>query len=95
MQPCNRIYYSYVHWGLNMFRAAYRSSSGALNSICSLWFTYECGDRPLSILNGKWFPLRLDNGRSPLSYVNQSLQIQFRDSWWWPVCRSKHAEPSM
>jgi len=22
-----------------MFRAAYRSSSGALNCICSLWFT--------------------------------------------------------
>ena len=30
MQPCNRIYYSNVHWRLNMFRAAYRSSSGAL-----------------------------------------------------------------
>jgi len=29
MQPCNRIYYSIVHWRLNMFRAAYRSSSGA------------------------------------------------------------------
>jgi hypothetical protein len=30
MQPCNRIYYSTVHWRLNMFREAYRSSSGAL-----------------------------------------------------------------
>ena len=30
MQPCNRIYYSTVHWRLNMFRVAYRSSSGAL-----------------------------------------------------------------
>jgi hypothetical protein len=30
MQPCNRIYYSTVHWRLNMFRAAHRSSSGAL-----------------------------------------------------------------
>jgi hypothetical protein len=30
MQPCNRIYYSTVHWRLNMFRAAYRPSSGAL-----------------------------------------------------------------
>ena len=29
-QPCNRIYYSTVHWRLNKFRAAYRSSSGAL-----------------------------------------------------------------
>jgi len=30
MQPCIRIYYSTVHWRLNMFRAAYRSSLGAL-----------------------------------------------------------------
>jgi len=30
MQPCIGIYYSSVHWRLNMFRAAYRSSSGAL-----------------------------------------------------------------
>ena len=30
MQLCNRIYHSTVHWRLNMFRAAYRSSSGAL-----------------------------------------------------------------
>jgi len=33
-----------------MFRAAYRSSSEALNCICSFWFTYACGDRPLSSL---------------------------------------------
>jgi hypothetical protein len=46
MQPCNRIYYSNVNWRLNMFRAAYRSSSGALNCICSLWFAYACGDWP-------------------------------------------------
>jgi len=37
MQPCNRIYYSTVHW-----RLIIRSS----NCICSLWFTYACGDRP-------------------------------------------------
>jgi len=30
MQLCNRIYCSTVHWRLNMFRAGYRSSSGAL-----------------------------------------------------------------
>ena len=30
MQPCVRIYYSTVHWRLNMFRAAYRSASGPL-----------------------------------------------------------------
>jgi len=65
MQLCNRIYYSRVYWRLNMFRAAHRSSSGALYCICSL-----CGDRPLSRLSG--------NGRSPHVYINQRLQIQFR-----------------
>ena len=54
MQPCNRIYYSNVYWILNMFRAAHRSSSGAPNWICSLWFIYTCGDQPLSKLSGKW-----------------------------------------
>jgi hypothetical protein len=47
MQLCNRIYYSKVYWRLNMFRAAHRSSSGALNCIFRLWFLYPCGDRPL------------------------------------------------
>ena len=56
-----------------MFRAAYRSSSGALNCICSLWFIYSCGDRPLSSLSGK-----SDNGRSQHGYIYQRLQIQFR-----------------
>jgi hypothetical protein len=32
---------SKVYWRLNMFRAAHRSSSGALNCICSLWFIYD------------------------------------------------------
>ena len=35
MQPCNRIYYSTVHWRLKMFRAAYRSSSGALTAFAA------------------------------------------------------------
>ena len=35
MQLCNRIYYSTVHWRLNVFRAAYRSSSGALTVFAS------------------------------------------------------------
>ena len=36
-----------------MFRAAHSSSSGALNYVCSLWFIYPCGDRPLSRLSGE------------------------------------------
>jgi hypothetical protein len=51
-QTFNRIYYSKVYWRLNMFRATYRSSSGALNFICSLWFIYPFGERPLSRLSG-------------------------------------------
>jgi hypothetical protein len=87
MQLCNRIYYSKVYWRLNMFRATHTSLSGALNSICSLWFIYTCGDLPLPKLSGKkfhqgWvgkiFPLSLGNGRSPHGYINQRLQIQFR-----------------
>jgi len=33
-----------------MFPAAHRSSSGALDCICSLWFICPYGDRPLSSL---------------------------------------------
>ena len=47
MQLCNRIYYSNVFWRLNMFWAAHCSSSGALNCICSVWFIYPYGARPL------------------------------------------------
>jgi hypothetical protein len=56
MQPCNRICYSKVYWRLNMFRAAYHSSSEAPNCICSLWFIYPCGERPLSRLCGNSHP---------------------------------------
>ena len=49
-----------------MFRAAHRSSPGALNCICSLWFIYPCGDRPLSRLS-------LDNGRS--KHVEPSINF--------------------
>jgi len=79
MQLYDRIYYSKVYWRLNMFRAAHRSSSGALNCICSLWFIYPYGEGSLPRLSGKMiFPLSLDNGRSPHEHKNQRLQIQFR-----------------
>jgi hypothetical protein len=79
MQLCNRIYYSTVYWRFNMFRAAHRSSSGALNCICSLRFIYPYGDRPLPSLSGKFhFPLRLGYGRSPHGYINQRLHIELQ-----------------
>ena len=70
MQPCNRIYYSIVHWRLNMFQAAYRSSSGTLN-------VFAASGLHTHVVTGRnQVPLRLDYGRSPHAYVNQRLQIQ-------------------
>jgi len=70
-----------------MFRASHRSSSGALNCICSLWFTYIRGDRPLSRLRGKWIRY--------LDCYYWSINVNDKRSWWWAVCRSKHVEPSL
>jgi len=71
MQPCNRIYYSSVHWQLNMFRAAYRSSSGALT-------VFAASGLHTHVVNGRsqvWVGT-LDHGRAPHACVNQTLQIQ-------------------
>ena len=57
-----------------MFRAGHRSSSGALNCICSLWFIYPCGDWPLPRI----FPLSPGNVRSLHGYIYQRLQIQLK-----------------
>ena len=70
MQPCNRIYYSTVHWRLNMLRAAYRSSSGAPT-------VFVASGLHTHVVTGRsQVPLRLDYGRSPHAYVNQRLQIR-------------------
>jgi hypothetical protein len=74
MQPCNRMYYYTIHWRLNMFRAAYRSSSGALTVFAaSVLHTHVVTGRSQVWVQ---FPLRLDYGRSPHVYANQRLQIQ-------------------
>jgi len=88
MQPCNRIYYSKIYWRLNMFRAAHRSLSGAPNSICSLWFIYPCGDRPLSRLDGSSVPV------TTWVYKPEAANTVW-SSWWWAGCPSKHVEPSV
>jgi len=57
MQPFNWVYYSKIYWRLNVFQAAYRSSSGPsinfgiINSItrlhlisCFYWFILRCTD---------------------------------------------------
>jgi len=88
MQPCKRIYYSKIYWRLNMCRAAYRSSSGAPNCICSLWFIYSCGVQVGWELQ---FPPSLDT-----IWVNKPEAANtVWSSWWWEVCRSKHVEPSI
>ena len=87
MQPSNRIYYSNVYWRLNMFRAAYRSSSGALNCICSLWCT--CGDRPMPSPTQTW-----QRSVTTCVYKPEAANTVW-SSWWWAVCSSKHVEPSI
>jgi len=97
MRPCNRIYYSKIYWRLNMFRAAYRSSSGAPNYICSLWFIYPCGDRPLSRLGGNCFAFPTQPGKRPVTtcvYKPEDANTVWI-SWWWTACRSKQVEPSI
>ena len=73
MQLCNRIYYSTVHWRLNMFRAAYRSSSGA-PTVFAAYGLYTHVVTGRSQVCGKSH--RLNYGRSPHAYVNQRLKIQ-------------------
>jgi hypothetical protein len=77
-----------------MFQTAYRSSSGAPNCICSLWFIYPCGDRSLSRLGGK-DPVSTQPGQRPVTtwvYKPEAANT-VRSFWWWAVCRSKHVEP--
>jgi hypothetical protein len=72
MQPCNIIYYSTVHWRLNMFRTAHCSSSGALTV-----FTVS-GLHKHVVTDRSQVWVGTDYGRSPNAYVNQRLQIQLK-----------------
>jgi len=50
-----RIYYSTVHWRLNMFRTAYRSSSGALTLFsASGLHTHVVTGRSRNMFSLKW-----------------------------------------
>ena len=61
-----------------MFRAVYRSSSGALTVFAAsgLHMHVVTGCSQVWVGTGCQFPLRLDYGRSPHAYVSQRLQIQ-------------------
>ena len=78
-----------------MFRAAYRSLSGAPNCICSLWFMYSCGDRPLSRLGGNSVPTQPEKRPVTTWVYKPETANTVWSSWWWAVCRSKHVEPSI
>jgi hypothetical protein len=90
MQPCNWIYYSKIYWKLNMFRATYRSSSGAPNRICSLWFIYTCGDRPLSRLGGNswWAVCRSKHVEPSINFgIINSITRLFLVYFYWFILR--------
>jgi len=67
MQPCNRIYYSTVHWRLNMLRAAYRSSSGALTVFADSGLQKHVVNGRSQVWVGTEFPLRFDYGLTRLN----------------------------
>jgi hypothetical protein len=48
MRPHIRIYYSNVSYCSTCFERHIARHQELKNSICSLWFTYVCGCRPLS-----------------------------------------------
>ena len=64
-----------------MFRAAYSSSSGALNCICSFWFIY-CNKVKdfVYIIHSPYFNMDYVYTKpfTLLQYIKQRLQIQFR-----------------
>jgi hypothetical protein len=59
-----------------MFRAAHRSSSGALTVFAASCLHTHVVTGRSQVWVGTGFPVRLDYGRSPHGYVNQRLQIQ-------------------
>jgi hypothetical protein len=85
MQPCNRIYYSTVHWRLNMFWSAYRSSSGALT-------VFEASGLHKHVVTGRsqvWVGThwRLNMFRSAYRSSWGTLYLQPVDyiRMWWPA----------
>jgi hypothetical protein len=74
-----------------MFRATDRSSLGAKNCICSLWFICPHGHRPR--LSGHSVPTQ--PWQRPVTiraYKPETANIVW-SSWCWAVCRSRHVDP--
>jgi len=92
MQPCNRIYYSRVYWRLNMFRAAYRSSSGVQTVFAAsgLYIHVVPGRCP-----GWVVPTQPGQRPGTTCVYKPETANTVWSSLWWAVCRSKHVEPSI
>ena len=74
MQPCIRIYYSTVHWRHNMFRGAYRSSSGALTVFAASGLHTVCRSRHVeSAMNG--------------GIINSNTQLHLVGYFYWVILR--------
>jgi hypothetical protein len=85
MQPCNIMYYSTVHWRLNTFRAAYRSSSGALTVFAaSSLHTHMVTGRSQGWV-GTQFPLRRMSIHTQLAMAV--------DGGWYPASRHGYFKP--
>ena len=100
MQPCNRIYHSNAYWRLNMFREAYRSSSGVLNCICSLWFIYthvvigRCpgwvGEAANTVWSSWWWAVYRLKHVEPsinLGIINSVTRLHFFGYFYWFILR--------
>jgi len=73
-----------------MFWAAHRSSSGAPNRICSLWFIYPC---PGWV--GTAVPTQSEQRSVTTCVYKPEAANTVWSSWWWAICRSKNVEPSI
>jgi len=64
-----------------MIRAAHRSSSGALNCICSLWFICPYGEQSLSRLSGHSVPTQPWQRLLMMSGVPLETYWAFKKLW--------------
>jgi len=80
-----------------MFRAAHRSSSGALNCICGLWFILHMWWPAFVKSEWEMDPFPTQPWQRPVTtcVYNPEAANTVYSSWWWAVCCSKHVEPSI
>jgi len=83
MQPFNRIYYSTVHWRLNIFRALYRSSSGALTVFAAYGLhTHVVTDRRWAVCCSKYVEPSINGG-----IINSITRLHLFGYFYWFILR--------